>query len=178
MTPGQLAHILRTAADSTAQRVFVVVGSQAILATFPDAPRILRKSIEGDIYPRDNPLMAIEIDGTLGEGSAFHQEFGYYAHGVGPDTAIVPEGWEDRLVEFKVGDSLETIGLCLEIHDLAFSKLVAGRPKDFDFVAGLLTHRLINRGTLQRLLAKESRPEVKTAAETNWRLALSRMQPI
>lgn len=143
MNVEQLRHLLRAAAAATSEKVFVVVGSQAILGSHPDAPRSLRKSIEGDTYPKDNPDKSIEIEGAIGELSPFHQEFGYYAHGVSPETATLPAGWEQRLVEFQVNDSSGTIGLCLEKHDLAFSKLAAGREKDIEFVSDLLKHHLM-----------------------------------
>ena len=38
------------------------------------------------------------IDSTIGEGSPFQRAFGYDAHGVGPETAVLPEGWRNRLV--------------------------------------------------------------------------------
>ena len=31
--------------------------------------------------------LADKIDGAIGEGSQFHQTYGYYAQGVGPETA-------------------------------------------------------------------------------------------
>jgi hypothetical protein len=40
----------------------VVVGSQAILATIEDAPEELTRSTELDVYPRNDPERAIEID--------------------------------------------------------------------------------------------------------------------
>lgn len=43
-------------------------------------------------------------------------------------------------------------GLCLDIHDLAASKLVAGREKDLNFVAGLLRHRPANPETVRTRL--------------------------
>jgi hypothetical protein len=45
-------------------------------------------------------------------------------------------------------------GLCLEIHDLAVSKLVAGREKDYDFVGGLLRHNLVQVPIFRERLAK------------------------
>jgi len=171
MTKEQLQHLLRAAAGNTGEKVFIVIGSQAILATHPDAPRILKKSMEGDTYPRDAPEKADIIDGAIGEGSQFHAEFGYYAHGIGPDTACVPKGWEDRLVELPVDDGKGTIGLCLEKHDLAYSKLFAGREQDYDFILNLLKHRLINRGKIDRLIANEKRPEVKGQLKRNWTIA-------
>jgi len=44
-------------------------------------------------------------------------------------------------------------GLCLEVHDLAVSKLVAGREKDLEFVAGLIRHRMAEIGTIRDRLA-------------------------
>ena len=38
------------------------------------------------------------IDGSIGEGSPFDRQFGYYAHGVDDSTAILPAGWRNRLV--------------------------------------------------------------------------------
>jgi len=173
MNVEQLRHILRAAASVTGEKVFVVIGSQSILASHPDAPRSLRKSIEGDTYPRDNPAKSIEIDGSLGELSPFHQEFGYYAHGVGPETAVVPEGWDQRLIEFPVHDSHGTIGLCLDKHDLAFSKLAAGRQKDIEFIRELLKHRLISRARLLRLVDSEPNETLRQRLLQNWTIAAS-----
>lgn len=175
MNANQLRHLLRAAAGSTQETVFVVIGSQAILATHPDAPKSLRKSMEGDTYPINNPEKAIIIDGAIGEGSQFHLEFGYYAHGISPDTATLPEGWEDRLVELKVEDERGTIGLCLEIHDLAFSKLAAGREKDTEYIKELLMHRLITRGKIQRSIDAEVRPEVKAKLQRNWTISQAKL---
>jgi len=74
----QLEHIIRAAADITGASEFVIVGSQAVLGQFPQAPDELLVSIEADVFslrdPADNDL----IDGSIGEGSPFHQTFGYY----------------------------------------------------------------------------------------------------
>jgi len=156
------------------ETVFVVIGSQAILGSHPDAPRSLRTSVEGDTYPKNHPEKAIEVDGAIGELSPFHHEFGYYAHGVAPETATLPTGWEQRLVEFPVNDPAGTIGLCLEKHDLAFSKLAAGREKDIGFIRELPKHRLINRGRLLRLIESEENAELKKDLERNWTIVTSR----
>ena len=44
-------------------------------------------------------------------------------------------------------------GLCLEVHDLALSKYVAGREKDREFTRELARHGLIVRMTLLKRLA-------------------------
>lgn len=174
MNVEQLRHILRAAAAVTHEKVFIVIGSQAILGSHPDAPRSLRKSVEGDTYPKDHPDKAIEIDGAIGELSPFHQEFGYYAHGVSPETATLPNGWEQRLIELQVNDTLGTIGLCLEKHDLAFSKLAAGREKDIEFIRELLQHRLINRGKILRLIQSVEDESLKTLLIRNWTIVLAK----
>lgn len=73
----QLEHIIRAAAAITGSTEFVIVGSQAVLGQFPQAPDELLVSIEADVFslrrPSDNDL----IDGSIGEGSPFHQAFGY-----------------------------------------------------------------------------------------------------
>jgi hypothetical protein len=65
---------------------------------FPDAPAALVVSAEADLFPLNHPELADLIDGSLGEGSAFHEQFGYYAQGVGERTSTLPRGWRQRLV--------------------------------------------------------------------------------
>ncbi|MGO8766542.1 MAG: DUF6036 family nucleotidyltransferase [Limisphaerales bacterium] len=154
----QLEHIIRAAAGITGASEFVIVGSQAVLGQFPQAPDELLVSIEAGVFslrdPADNDL----IDGSIGEGSPFHQTFGYYAHGVSVETAILPTGWRDRLVPVRNENTGGGTGLCLEIHDLAVSKLVAGREKDFDFVGGLLRHNLAQMPIFRERLARTPLP--------------------
>ena len=77
--------------------------------------------------------------------------YGYYAQGVSPKTAILPQGWEDRLVRVQTPNTDLKVGLCLEPCDLAASKLAAGRPKDHSFVDALLRHQMVDA---QRLLER------------------------
>ncbi len=98
MTRTQLEHLIRAAAVVSDVDDLVIVGSQAILGQFPNAPAELCVSMEADLYPRDRPERADLVEGSLGELSPFHETFGYYAQGVGPETATLPAGWEIRLV--------------------------------------------------------------------------------
>lgn len=98
MTRQDLEHVIRAAAGNANTRDIVVIGSQAILGTYPDAPPELLKSMEADVFPLDAPERSIVIDGAIGELSLFHTTFGYYAHGVDETTAVLPDGWRDRLV--------------------------------------------------------------------------------
>lgn len=149
----QLEHIIRAAAGITGAPEFVIVGSQAVLGQFPNAPAELLVSIEADVFSLRDPADSDLIDGSIGEGSPFHQTFGYYAHGVGADTAVLPTGWQERLVSVRNANTGTGAGLCLEVHDLAVSKLVAGREKDLDFLRGLLSHRLAKAEVIRERLA-------------------------
>jgi len=138
----QLEHIIRAAAGITGAKEFVIVGSQAVLGQFPNPPEELMVSVEADLFSLRSPDDADLIDGSIGEASPFHQTFGYYAHGVAEQTAILPEGWRTRLIRIQNENTGGGTGLCLEVNDLAVSKLVAGREKDLDFVRALLRNRL------------------------------------
>jgi hypothetical protein len=85
MTRPQLEHIIRAAGTIADTEDPAVIGSQSVLGEFPDAPP---ESNEADIFPRNEPSRSDLIDGTIGEGSPFQREFGYYAHGVDETTAI------------------------------------------------------------------------------------------
>ena len=158
MTRPQLEHIIRAAAGITGADRFVVIGSQAVLGQFPNAPAELLVSIEADLFTFRNPSDADLIDGSIGEASPFHQTFGYYAHGVDEETAVLPAGWKDRLISIRNENTGGGTGLCLEVHDLAVSKLVAGREKDLSFIGGLLRHRLANVEVIRARLDTTSIP--------------------
>lgn len=149
MNREQLEHILRAASAITKQGRFVVVGSQSIVGTIPEPPGVLGYSAEADIYPLDAPELADLIDGSIGEGSPFHETFGYYAQGVGPETAVLPEGWQYRLNQVRDPITLAD-GYCLDPTDMAASKLVAWREKDKEFLNAMLESKLIGRGALER----------------------------
>ncbi len=157
----ELEHIIRAAAGITGAPEFVIIGSQAVLGQFPHAPEELLVSIEADVFSLRDPADADLIDGSIGEGSPFHQTFGYYAHGVSVETAVLPEGWRSRLIPIHNQNTGGATGLCLEIHDLAVSKLIAGREKDLIFFSDLLRHRLIQMETIRaRLTATAIEPEL------------------
>ncbi len=109
--------------------------------------------MEADVYPRNQPELAAVVEGSIGEGSFFHEQFGYYAQGVSEKTAVLPAGWQQRLVSVKNDNTGGVEGLCLEVHDLAISKYVAGRDKDLAFTRDLARHAMTRRATLRERLA-------------------------
>jgi hypothetical protein len=164
----EFEHVIRAAAAVVDDEI-VVVGSQAILGEHPDAPDSLLSSLEVDVYPRTNPARSAEIDGSLGDGSPFHRTYAYYAHGVGPETAVAPAGWENRLVRIDLppirARDAGVVAWCLESHDLALVKLAAGRQHDYDFVVELIRAGLVDRERLQlgvELLPESHRKSTRT----------------
>jgi hypothetical protein len=152
MKRSDLEHIPRACKGITGETEFIVIGSQCILGPHPDAPRVLRHSMEADVYPKHRPELSPLIEGSLGELSQFHQTFGYRVDGVAPTTATLPPGWESRLVKVANENTGGAIGWCLEPHDLAFSKLAARRKKDLVFVRELIRHDLVSQVRLRRLV--------------------------
>lgn len=165
MTREQLEHLIRASAEIAADEEIVVIGSQAILGQFPNAPAALRTSAEADLYPRNHPDRAELIDGTIGELSPFHETFGYYAHGVAEETACLPAGWKTRLVVIQNANTRGVRGLCLEVHDLLVAKSIAGREKDVAFVEAAAEHSLADLAILlERLATVEAQAAVVARA--------------
>jgi len=156
MTREQLEHIIRASATIADDDEIVVIGSQAVLGQFPDAPEELCRSMEADVWPRNHPERWELVDGSIGELSPFHETFGYYAQGVGPETAVLPDGWQDRLVRVESPRTRGAVGLCLEIHDLVISKYVAEREKDLEFNRAAIVHGLVEEENLRHRLESTS----------------------
>ena len=88
MNRTQLEHIIRAASQISADTEIVVIGSQAIHAQdSKNLPLVVFQSEEADVYPRNHPERADDIDAAIGELSPFHETHGYYAQGVSPKTA-------------------------------------------------------------------------------------------
>ena len=153
MQRSELEHVIRASGDIAKDNEIVVIGSQSILGQFPNAPIRLLASMEMDVYPKNKPALANKIDGAIGEGSLFHERNGYYAQGVGPETAVLPGGWQGRLIEVNNANTNGVSGLCLEVHDLTISKLVASRAKDLEFVQELVRQEMVKQATLTSRLA-------------------------
>ncbi len=158
MKRSELEHIIRAAGAIADDREIVVIGSQSILGQLPDAPATFRVSMEADVYPLQHPDRSDLIEGSIGEGSPFHEQFGYYAQGVSERTAVLPDGWRTRLVRIENANTRGIVGWCLDVHDLAVSKYVAGRPKDIEFNRELARHRITRKATLLSRLAETRLP--------------------
>jgi hypothetical protein len=130
----------------------LVIGSQALHGSVKRSlPEEAERSVEVDVAVLGDTdgRQADLLDGSIGEASMFHATFGYYAQGVVPGTAILPEGWRQRLVRFRSRGTAGVTALCLEPHDLWISKMIAGRPKDLEFGRALVNRGLVDVDTLR-----------------------------
>lgn len=148
MTREQLEHVLRAASKIAGDPDVLVIGSQSVLGSFTEdkLPFEATASMEADVAFFGDPddAKADLVDAAIGELSTFHETFGFYAQGVSVTTAVLPEGWRDRVVTLATPGTAPGRGLCLDPHDCVISKLVAGREKDMAFASALVRERLID----------------------------------
>ncbi len=168
MTRDELEHAIGAACDVAHETEVYVFGSQAVLGQFPDAPPSLRQSAEADVFPKNKPERVDAIDAMLGELSQFHRTHGFYVHGVPLETAVIPKGWEKRAIKVQNPNTRDCIGWCLEVHDLAASKLAAFRDKDRDFVRTLLLEGMTTSGALIRRLRQLPRSYEERERLVTW----------
>lgn len=156
MNRSQLEHLIRAAGAIAQDSDIVVIGSQSILGSIENPPPSLTLSNEGDMFPRTHVERADDIDVMIGEGSQFHDQYGYYAQGVGPETATLPSSWKSRLHPLRTPNTNGVTGHCLDPHDLALAKYAAGRDKDLAFNRVLVAHGYVERAKLQALVSEMS----------------------
>jgi len=124
-----LLRAARSVAEHFSAERVIIVGSQAILLTWPDAPVVMKITPEIDIYPENNRdwearnpgfEASEEISVLFGEMSQFHQRFGFYLDGVDENTARMPPDWMDHAETMEI----DVYGrrLCCT------NRLIAGRP--------------------------------------------------
>jgi hypothetical protein len=83
-------------------------------------------------------------------------------------TAVLPKGWKGRLVNLPPGDTDGVRGLCLDPHDLAIAKYVAGGEKDLIFNRELAKRQIVRKEQLLALLIQTPiATEVRTRIQAN-----------
>lgn len=166
MRRDQLEHAIRAACQIIGAREVIIVGSQAILATYPesDLPLEATMSQEVDVLPiaadeRETSILADRIEGVAGEWSLFEERHGFSIDGVDLATAILPNGWRNRLVMVQNANTAapsgqpQFVGWCLDKEDLCAAKLCAHREKDRNFVRALLDAGLVDADVIEDRLS-------------------------
>lgn len=144
----ELEHLIRAAGSILRVDQMIIVGSQSILGAFTEdqLPPEAVVSEEADIVPPNDAdeRLADLLDGTLGEGSMFHETFHVYADGVSLGTARLPRGWQARLIPLANENTRGVVAYCLDPADLLVSKYLAHRAKDLSFCRAVLQAGLVS----------------------------------
>lgn len=149
MKKSQLELALSAAGRIARDSEFIVFGSQSILGTVSKPPKTCLVSLEVDLYPRNHPQAMTLVVDALGRRSKFSRENGFFVDCISPDLAAFPEGWTERLIPFRTKRTGGVTGWCVELHDVAASKLAAAREKDLIYVRALLVAKLIKPFVLE-----------------------------
>lgn len=149
-TREDLERVVRAIAREFKTDTVIIIGSQAILMSWPDAPVAMRISPEIDAYPgnaRDwetaeaskdegfSPEASEHIHALFGEGSQFHLSHGFYIDGVDEMTAKLPLNWQMRATVRSLNvDGRMVKTMAPSPDDLIVSKLARLDEKDKGFV--------------------------------------------
>jgi hypothetical protein len=172
MKKREVDHVLRAAGRITGEKQFIIIGSQSLHGKYPDLPDDLVKSFEVDLIVAKKTDRAEWLE-AIGAYSPFHESFGYYADPVDHNTATLPKGWKERLVNLPAGDTEGVRGLCLDPHDLAIAKYVARREKDQIFTRELARREIVSQERLMSLLEhtpvdEETRERIRAHISTDF----------
>ncbi len=151
MRRAAIDHMLRAAGDLTGEKRFVLVGSAALVAWFTHVPEGMAMTAEIDIFAvdaTDPDEVSFELEGVLGQQTAFHQTHGYFVDGVGPETARLPEDWRDRSITYGGPSTNGVVAIIPAPDDIAVAKLVRCSERDIRFIADGVAAGLIDIDTV------------------------------
>lgn len=143
-----------------------VIGSQAALLKYPESPSIMRGSGEIDLYPANNRDWESKNDGLecseeifalFGQGSTFHNKYGFYIDGVDEHTAIMPGDWLNRANIRIIQDFYRAIPISIiapSDEDLVISKLMRLEHKDKVFIRAMHDYVQLDKNKIIELLHK------------------------
>lgn len=169
----QVAHLVRAAAGITNETTFVLIGTGAAIAQLKATPFDLMATREIDIYAPDaaDPAAVSDlIDGSIGEGSPFDETFGYYAHGIGQDTAVLPDDWRLRARPVTLPMAPGVTCICPDVSDIALSKLCAWREKDRMWLDAAWRSGLLDAGALRSQSRSIGDPRAPSIGEIDRRI--------
>ncbi len=154
----------------------MIIGSQAILGHWADAPREMCFSLEFDAYPANfeewealHPGLEAseEVEALFGYESDFHRQFGFYVDGVDASTARLPPDWQDRkkIVPVARGDR-DLVAIVPGIADLVVSKLCRLDEKDEQWIEACHSAEPLDLVAVGQLLGTvDIEPELRERAE-------------
>ncbi len=143
MNASALFDLLAAAHAECGHSDYVVVGSVSVLgmSDVSAIPAGMTMSIDADCYTLADPPRVFDLQGKLGEGSAYHRLHGIYLDPVSPKLPTLPDGWQQRLI--RIARSGVTAHF-LEPNDAAVSKLARAEPRDMRWVRAGIAAGLVS----------------------------------
>lgn len=180
-TLADLERTVRAIATEFQTDTVFVIGSQAILAGWPDAPPALTGSPEIDAFPGNARIWEVSekakhpdvvpeasehINALFGEGSRFHEAHGFFIDGVDDTTAKLPADWRKRAIALKVEVGKRVVtGIAPSPEDIVVSKLARLEQKDRQFVEAFHAVRPLDPDVIEaRIRAAGMDPAVEARA--------------
>jgi hypothetical protein len=146
-----LSRLFARARELCGETDYVVLGSLAVLGYAGEVPARMAASIDVGAFTKGDPERVFEIDTSLGQGSPFEAEHGYYLDPISPHVATLPAGWEARLVRRQLEPEL--VAWFLEPHDAAVSKYARLEPRDREWIRPGLRTGVLRAPILERRFA-------------------------
>jgi hypothetical protein len=148
MELSDLARLFERAHRETGHTEFVVVGSLSVLGVLDreGLPERMLVSIDVDCYTPRDPDRIFDLGATLGQGSAFEAEHGYYLDPISPNLPTLPENWRHRLVHVPLEGGITL--LFLDPNDAAVSKYARAEPRDREWIRAGLRAGVLHAGII------------------------------
>lgn len=142
-----LRRLFARARDLCGETDYVVLGSLAVLGCAGEVPPRMAASIDVDAFSKNDPARIFELEASLGQGSPFEREHGYYLDPISPEVATLPASWEGRLTRIQLEPALAA--WFLEPNDAAVSKYARMEPRDREWIrpglrAGVLSLAILD----------------------------------
>ena len=148
MNISDIDRVLSAIRDASGLDEFVVVGSLSALGiTSGNLPARMTWSMEVVAYPERDPQRASEFSAQFGEGSTFHQTYGYYFDAISPDLPTLPEGWEQRMMKQVLPSGVKV--KYLDPNDCAVSKYARSEPKDREWIRAGIEAGILSLPTIE-----------------------------
>ncbi len=147
-----LGRLFVRARDLCGETDYVVFGSLSVLGCAGEVPARMAASIDVDAFCKHDPERAFDLVSTLGQGSPFELEHGYYLDPISPHVATLPAGWPDRLTRIQL--DLDLAAWFLEANDAAVSKYARMEPRDREWIRPGLRARLLSLAILDARFAE------------------------
>jgi hypothetical protein len=164
---------LRAAAEAYGREQFIIVGVGSLAASQLPIDSQLRSTVDIDLFPTWDASQATRwaaADLSIGNGSPFHRDHGFYIERVGEwTTQQLPSTWASRATHLHI-DSIHA----QVIHplDLIYAKLTAARQKDLYFVRRVIELQVFTQQQIEDFITTET-PDSKHREQLLTRLTES-----